>query len=175
MAQQVIDMRKGEYLLIDGKEVPFIIDDCLGETFINNALPGGGLWESDIYLVPLTASGWAGDAYGPPGKITYLDYFDYAAPGAAQDIIEAAGWQSFAKLSTDRRYLVITEPPTRGCFQIQLWTRPRLIVRAPFLAARFTDVRYQKRYNERSPFPGNAYNLDGGSYSLAGQAFSSPF
>jgi hypothetical protein len=35
-------------------------------------------------------------------------------------------------------------------------------------------VRYQKRFNERSPFPGNAYNLNGGNYSLAGQTFQSP-
>jgi hypothetical protein len=165
MAEMVVEMRNGEYLYIDGKKVPVIIDDCQSEVFVNNALVGGGLWESDIYLVPLRSPAFTDTG----GLITYLEYFDYRAPGAAQDIINQAGWQAYAKLSSDGRYLVINEPPTRGCFQIQMWTRPRLIVRAPFLAARFTDVRYQKRYNERSPFPGNPYNLNGGTYSFEGQ------
>lgn len=170
MAEMVVEMRNGEFLYIDGKKVPVILDDCLGETFINNSLAGGGLWESDIYLVPLRSPVFS----DTDGMITYMDYFDYGAPGAAGEIINAAGWGAFARLSSDRRFLVLTEPPTRGCFQVQLFTRPRLIVRAPFLAARFTDVRYQKRYNERSPFPGNAYNLNGGTYSFAGQTVNAP-
>ncbi len=174
MAQQVIDMRQGEYLLIDGVQVPFIIDDSLAETFVSNATAGGGLWTSDLYLVPLRSPAFAGDEYGPAGQITYLDFFDFQAPGAAQDIISGMQWQAFARVSPDGRYLILTEPPTRGCFEIQLWRRPRLICRAPFLAAKFEDTRYQKRLNERSPFPGNAYNLNAGNYSLAGQTFSSP-
>jgi hypothetical protein len=169
MAQQVVDMRKGQYLLIDGVEVPVIIDDCLSETFINNALPGGGLWESDFYLVPLRSPAFT----DTDGMITYLDHFDYRAPGAAQSIIQDAKIQSYGQVSTDGRYLILNETPTYGCFVVSLWTRPRLIVRAPFLAARFTDARYQKRFNERSPFPGNPYNLNGGVYSFAGQTFPS--
>lgn len=170
MAEMVVEMRNGQFLYIDGKKVPVILDDCLAETFINNTLPGGGLNESDIYLVPLRSPAFT----DTDGQITYLDYFDYGAPGAAGDIISQAGWGAYARLSTDRRYLVLTEPPTRGCFQIQMFTRPRLICRAPFLAARFPDVRYQKRFNERSPFPGNPYNLNGGTYSFAGQTVNSP-
>jgi hypothetical protein len=174
MAQQVIDMRKGAYLLIDGVEVPFIIDDCMPETFLNNATAGGGLWTSDLYLVPLRSPAFIGDEYSPAGQITFLDFFDFKAPGAAQDIITGMQWQSHARVSNDGRYLILTEPPTRGCFEIQIWQRPRLICRAPFLAAKFEDLRYQKRFNERSPFPGNPYNLNGGNYSLLGQTFSSP-
>lgn len=174
MAEQVIAMRKGEYLLIDGVQVPVILDEYLGEGFINNALPGGGLWESSCYLVPLRSPAFPGDEYGPAGQITYLDYFDFTAPGAAQDIITAMGWQGFARVSADRRHLVLTEPPTRGCFEIQIWKRPRLICRAPFLAIKFEDVQYQKRFQERSFVPGSPYNFNGGTYSLAGQQFESP-
>jgi hypothetical protein len=155
-------------------EVPFIIDDCQNETFVNNTLPGGGLNQSDSYLMPLASPAFIGDEYGPAGQITYLDFFDFTAPGAAQDIITAMGWQGYARVSSDKRHLVLTEPPTRGCFEIQIWKRPRLICRAPFLAVKFEDVRYQKRFNERSPFPGNVYNVNGGNYSLAGQQLSSP-
>lgn len=174
MANMVVEMRQGEYLLIDGVQVPVILDDCLSETFINNTLAGGGLWTSDIYLVPINGAAFAGDEYAPAGKITFLDFFDFRAPGAAQDIISGMGWQGFARVSNDGRYLILTEPPTRGCFEIQLWTRPRLINRAPFLSVKFEDVRYQKRFQERSFDPASPYFKNGGSYSLLGQTFSSP-
>lgn len=174
MAEQVIQMRQGEYLLIDGEQVPFIVDDCMAETFINNASAGGGLWQSDLYLVPLSASAFAGDEYSPSGQITFLDFYDFNAAGAANDVIQGLGIQASAQVSRDGRYLILKEPPTRGCYDIQIWTKPRLICRAPFLAAKFEDIRYQKRFQERSPIPGSTYNLNGGSYSLAGQSFSSP-
>lgn len=174
MAQLVVDMRQGEYLFIDGKQVPVILDDCQPETFINNSLAGGGLWTSDAYLVPLKSSAFIGDEYSPAGQITFLDFFDYTAPGAAQDVITGMQAQATAQVSRDGRYLIIKEPPTRGCYDIQLWTRPRLICRAPFLAVKYEDVRYQKRFNERGFTPGGPYTLNGGSYSLAGQQLSSP-
>lgn len=169
MTQQVLDMRNNSYLLIDDVRVPFIPDDALPEDFVNNSLAGGGLWESDLYLVPLRASSFVGDEYGPAGQITYINNFDYGAPGAAESIISAAGWQSYARVTNDKRFLLLNEPPTNGCFQLQVYTRPRIICRAPFLGIRFPDVRFQKRFNERSPFPGNPYNIGGGAYSFAGQ------
>lgn len=174
MAQMVVDMRNGEYLLIDGVQVPVIIDDCQPETFVNNTLPGGGLWTSDIYLVPLRGSAFAGDEYSPAGQITFLDFFDFNAPGAARDVISGLGIQATAQVTNDGRYLILKEPPTRGCYDIQIWTKPRLINRAPFLSVKFEDVRYQKRFNERGFTPGGPYTLNGGSYSLAGQTFVSP-
>lgn len=174
MANMVVEMRKGEYLLIDGIEVPVIIDDCQPETFVNNASAGGGTWTSDIYLVPLKGSAFSGDEYSPSGQITFLDFFDYNAPGAAADVITGLGVQSTAQVSRDGRYLIIKEPPTRGCYDIQIWTRPRLINRAPFLSVKFEDVRYQKRFQERGFTPGGPYTLNGGSYSLLGQTFTSP-
>jgi len=174
MARTVNEMRQGEYLLIDGVQVPVIVDDTEPETFVNNATAGGGTWQSDIYLVPLAGSAFSGDEYSPAGQITFLDYFDFRAPGAAQDVINGLQIQATASVSADGRFLVIKEPPTRGCYDIQIWTKVRLINRAPFLSAKFEDVRYQKRFQERSPVPGNTYNLNGGSYSLLGQTFSSP-
>jgi hypothetical protein len=171
MAQDVVDMRNGQYLLIDGKKIPVLLDDCLSETFINNVTAGGGLNESDFYLIPMSSPAFS----DTNGQITYIENFDYRAPGAAQSIINDAKIQSYGQVSNDGRYLILNESPTYGCFVTSLWTRPRLIVRAPFLAAKFNDARYQKRYNERSPFPGNAYNLDGGNYSFTGQTtYSSP-
>lgn len=174
MANMVVEMRQNEYLLIDGRQVPVVIDDCQPETFVNNATPGGGLWTSDIYLIPVRGAAFSGDEYSPSGQITFLDFFDYNAPGAAADVIQGLGVQSTAQVSRDGRYLIIKEPPTRGCYEIQIWTRPRLILRAPFLAVKFEDVRYQKRFQERGFTPGGPYTLNGGSYSLAGQQFVSP-
>lgn len=174
MSEMVVEMRQGEYLLIDGVQVPVIIDDCQPETFVNNVTPGGGTWTSDIYLVPLRGSAFAGDEYSPSGQITFLDFFDFNAPGAARDVIQGLGVQGTAQVTNDGRYLILKEPPTRGCYDIQIWTRPRLICRAPFLAVKFEDVRYQKRFNERGFTPGGPYTLNGGSYQLLGQTFVSP-
>jgi hypothetical protein len=124
--------------------------------------------------LPISGSAFSGDEYSPAGQITFLDYFDFRAPGAAQDVINGLQIQATASVSADGRFLVIKEPPTRGCYDIQIWTKVRLINRAPFLSAKFEDVRYQKRFQERSPVPGNTYNMNGGSYSLLGQTFSSP-
>ena len=174
MANMVVEMRRGEYLLIDGVQVPVIIDDCQPEVFVNNATAGGGTWTSDIYLVPLRGAAFAGDEYAPAGQITFLDFFDFTAPGAAQDVITGLGVQATAQVSRDGRYLILKEPPTRGCYDIQIWTKPRLINRAPFLSVKFEDVQYQKRFNERGFTPGGPYTLNGGSYQLLGQQFSSP-
>jgi len=168
MAELVVDMRKKQYLLIDGKQIPVIIDDCLSELFINNALPGGGLWESDFYLLPMNSPAFT----DTDGMITYMEYFDYRAPGAAQDIVKSANLQWYSQISTDGRYLILNETPTYGCFNVSAWQRPRLIDRAPFLSAKFNNARYQKMFNERSPFPGNPYNLNGGVYSFYGQTFN---
>jgi hypothetical protein len=124
--------------------------------------------------VPLKGSAFAGDEYSPSGQITFLDFFDYNSPGAAQDVITGLGVQSTAQVSRDGRYLIIKEPPTRGCYDIQIWTRPRLINRAPFLSVKFEDVRYTKRFQERGFTPGGPYTLNGGSYQLLGQTFASP-
>jgi hypothetical protein len=178
LARMVNEMRQGEYLLIDGKQVAVIVDDTMVEAFINNTNANGGTWQSDIFLLPMTAPSFSGDEYSPAGKVTFLDFFDYNAPGAAADVIrglQAMGRpQGEARVSTDGRWLIVNEPGTRGCYDMQMWTRPRLICRAPFLAVKFEDVRYTKRFQERSADPGSPYFKNGGSYSLLGQTFTSP-
>lgn len=144
------ESRNGMYLLIEGKPVPIIIDDSIIET-----VPGAiGTYESDIYMVPLKASGT---------DITYLEYFNMQPEAiAAANAMAPTG--SFAALSGGR-FLLHRKPPSNECVQVRITERPRLMLIAPFLAARFTNVRYTITDNqhERDAFIGDPYFVNGGS------------
>lgn len=144
------EMRNGEYLLVEGKPIPFIIDDSITET-----IPGAvGTYQSDLYLVPLRAKG---------KEITYLQYFSMLPEAiAAANAMAPAG--SFVPYNGGR-FLLHRKPPSNECVQVRVTERPRLIMDAPFLAARFTDLRYTITANQhqRDPFPGSPYFVNGGS------------
>lgn len=147
------EMRAGMFLLIDDERVPVIIDDSIPESIIN------GSAQSDLYFVPLTVNG---------EPATYLDYFDFRGPEGAQTIISEmgpAGAASYA-VSPDGRFLFHFLPPTYWCTQVAVVTYKRLILRAPFLAAKWTDMRYTFTQHEREYDPNDPYYfVNGGVYS----------
>lgn len=155
------DMRNGifdgrdvgmPYLLIDGKAIPVVIDDSIDETAL-----GSNLFESQIYYVPLTVKG---------RPSTYLEYFDLNAPGGMADVVEQWAPNDF-KILGDGRFWLHRKPPTNECLQIRLGTRPRLIMEAPFLAARLFNLRYSPPlFHERSPFPDDPYFVNGGNVAI---------
>lgn len=147
------EMRAGMYLLIDDERVPVIIDDSIPE-----AIPVGGQGQSDLYFVPLTVNG---------EPATYLDYFDFRGPEGAQTILNEMGplGQSSYAISPDGRFLFHFLPPTYWCLQVAVVTYKRLILRAPFLAAKWTDMRYTFTVHEREYDPNDPYYfVNGGQY-----------
>lgn len=155
------EMRNGEYLLIEGMPVPFIIDDSITET-----TPGVvGTYQSDLYLVPLRAKG---------KELTYLQYFNFSAEAiTAANAMAPAG--SFVPYNNGR-FLLHRKPPTNECVQVRITERPRLVMDAPFLAAKFNDLRYTIAANQhqRDPFPGSPYFVNGGSTQAALPYFYGP-
>jgi len=156
------DMRNGHFLLIDGDKVPVIIDNTMAEANI-----GGGNFQSDIYLVPLKSATLG-------GQLLYMDYFDYRGPFGMQDIINQLGPQDEYRVSPDGRYAIHFLGGTSFCKQVEIRTRKRIILRAPFLAARLEDATYAVYQHEREWEPGTSFYENGGATSFAGPSYESP-
>lgn len=150
------------YLLIDGKPVRVVIDDSIAVT-----VPAANTFVSDIYFVPITVRG------GRP--VTYWEYFDLNAPGGMRDVVQNFAPYSFEILGNGRFWLH-RKPPSNECVQVRLGAKPRLILEAPFLAARLTNVKYTPPLlHERSPFPDSPYyHVDGGRYTFDAPQFYTP-
>lgn len=147
--------RNGQYLMIDGQQVPVVIDDAIPETEV-----GAGVFESDLYFVPLTVLG------GTP--VTYWEYFDYTVTGGALEAARILAPGESYYTSDGGRFFWHKKPPTNFCVQVLAKTEPRLLLLTPYLAARISNVRYTPLEHERSPFTESAYFADGGVTSRAG-------
>lgn len=142
--------RSGQHLLIDDEQWEVVFDELITETALSN-----GAFNSSIYFVPLTVIG------GRP--VTYMEYFDY---GGSMGALEAGrAWAPDGSyFTTDgNRYLWHKRPPTAYCIQAQVKNEPRLIFRAPHLAARINNVAYTPLFHERDWSPTGYYHVDGGN------------
>lgn len=155
--------RTGQYLLIDGEQVPVVIDDAVTETVL-----AGESFTSTIYFVPMTVLG------GTP--VTFMEYLNYDMPGGAMEAAKAMAPDGFYSTSDSGRFLWHKKLPNNYCVQMMAKTEPRLMLLTPQLAARLTNVKYTPLAHERSPFTTSSYfvnggRTDGGGY---GPSFYSP-
>lgn len=158
-------MLEGNFLLIDGVRVPVIIDNTLEELNV-----GGGNFQSDSYLLPLTGP----DFSDTGGQITYLEYFNYRGPYGMQQVINAMGPQDEYRVSSDGRFAIHFLGGTSFCKQVEMRTRKRIICRAPFLAARIDNERYNVYVHEREWQPNTSFFENGGNTSFYGETYTSP-
>ena len=146
-------MRMGQYLLIDGRQVPVILDDCIGEEnhADNGTIPTGG-FASDIYFVPFSARG---------GTIRTLfwEYYNYSQD-VMPDISGLGGGTYF--WSDGGVFLWGLKPPDNWCLEVISKTEPRLILRTPQLAGRLTNVAYTPLQHTDDPLPSQDYFVNGG-------------
>ena len=156
-------MRAGQYLLIDGTQVPVIIDNTMEELNV-----GAGNFQSSAYLMPLAAPGQFGDT---GGMLSYMEYFDYRGPFGMQSSLGTMAPDQIYKVSGDGRFVMMLLSPQSFCRQILMRTRKRFIMRTPFLAARIDNIRYNVYIHERDPQPNTSFWYDGGNSSFAGQSF----
>ncbi len=152
------EMRNGRYLLIDGKQIPVILDDGIDEeSNTTNANLQAGEFSSDIYLLPFSAKGV---------PMLYLEYYDFrvseqglrSGPGNMfQDdyFVSDGGMFSWNKSKVNR------------CFLWDALIRPRVILHTPHLAGRLQNVKYVPLQHTREPFPADGYFVDGGVTSRA--------
>ncbi len=147
-------MRNGRYLVIDGRQIPVLLDDGIAEdTATNNANLNPGEFASDIYLLPFSVKGSFATLYGE-----YLDF------SKTQPDINLAGMQQIYDVTDGGKFLWIKDW-VRGCFLLQSVIRPRVILRTPHLAGRLQNVKYTPLQHTREPFPTDGYFVNGGIYS----------
>lgn len=157
------DMRQGKYLLIDGERVPVVFDDAIAYT-----LSAGGTYESDIYFVPLRVLG------GTP--VTYLEYINYNAPNGALEAARMLAPEGAFTTSDGGRFLWARKPQNGFCVQMMVKSEWRLVLRAPYLAARLQNIKYTPLIQDREWDPAGPSFVNGGrtDYVGYGPSFYSP-
>lgn len=156
-------MRAGSYLLIEGVQIPVIVDDGIDEeTDADNVNILAGQFASDIYFIPMTILG------GRP--VTFWEFFDYSQgpiQATADARVQAYYW------TDGGRFLWHTQPPRNWCIRLLSKIEPRIILLTPHLAGRVQNVRYAPLQHSRDPFPADPYFVDGGQTSRTGPSLFS--
>lgn len=158
-------MRQGNYLLIDGMQVPVTIDDgIVEETNTTNANVPSGQFSSDIYFVPLAVRG---------GFMTaFMQYLDYTGAYGAMEAAQAGHYGDYY-WTDGGRFLWTKKPPQNWCVQWLAKIEPRVILLTPQLAGRIQNVRYSPLQHTREPFPDDPYFVNGGVTSRTGPSYYS--
>ncbi len=139
-----IQMMRGQYLLIDGEQVPVIFDEGIPrETLANNT------YKADIYVVPLSLSGI---------PTLYYDYFDM---GNAYSREFASFADEETRVINGGLYLV-GKRTTPFCVEYHFAAKVRLILEAPFAAGRLDDVWFTYLAKTREANPSASLYQDGG-------------
>lgn len=139
-----LDMLRGQYLIIDGMQYPVFLDQCIQQDTLDNQY-----YKSDISVIPLS---WQGM------PLTYFQYFD-------QNNQYSTEYTSFLDKPVERMndgVWLVSERNTGGCWEHHYQMLMRLILEAPFLAARIDDVWYYFREDLHNAIPGDSAYFDGG-------------
>lgn len=125
---------------------------------------------SDIYFLPLRSPKFIDSN----GWITYYEYLDYEQNlGSVQNILGDFPRSRFA-ITPGGQYLIYETVQDGLCIQWGAVTEHRLICKAPFLAARFTGIRYTDGVPQRSGIPGDANYAAGGVTTYAAPTYQTP-
>lgn len=144
-------MRKGRFLVINGKEVQVILDSSLPEKNVTTASQlTAGRYASDIYFVPKTVRGNI--------PVTFWKYWNHNN-GQSTAIARLAGEATFTSDNGVFRWYVQFR---NGCLKLVYEFSPKLVCLAPQLAGRITNVGYEPLQHEREAYPDSAYFFNGG-------------
>lgn len=159
------EMRNGMFLLIDGRRIPVIVDDCIMEqnNADNGAIPIGG-FASDIYMIPFSIRGGTYRTF-------YWEYFDYRAATLPDATMAKAAPTFF--WSDSGVFLWGLKAPDNWCLEVISKIEPRMILRTPQLAGRLQNVVYVPLQHTDDPLPSQDYWTDGGVAS--GRPYPSPY
>lgn len=151
------DMRRNNYLVIEGQRVEVILDDAIPESEEDP-----GVFQSDVYLLPISVNGTAA---------IYFQYYDFGNG----ELMQAIGNGVLARVMANGAFL---DTPSQKlyCFSFQARIEPRLIMRTPWLAGRLNDVQYAPYATPRQPFPDDPYYTEpGGVDSQPGPSYYKPW
>lgn len=155
-------MRDGQYLTINSKNYPVILDDCISEeNHADNAAIAIGGFASDIYIVPLTARGGT-------FRTLYWNYYNYS-----NDVLPQLSALPTWFWSDAGAFLWTMGAPHNWCIDVSAKTEPRIILRTPQLAGRLTDVQIVPLQHVNDPLPSQDYHVNGGNST--GRPAPSPY
>lgn len=152
-------MLNEQFLMIFGKRVSVTFDDAVVRNYSN------GTFTSPIYFVPRFVLG--------SRPATYIEYFDFSAPGAAIEAAQVLAIRDAFYTSDAGRYLWVKKPHNNYCVQSQALEMSRVRLDFPMLAARITNISYTPLIGSHSPFPSDTDFYNGGSSS--GSSFAPSF
>jgi hypothetical protein len=118
-------MRRGNFLRINGVDLPVAFSDGIKETATGNGV------KSDIYYLTLTAGGL---------RTLYWQYFNYANSNV-QDLLSKLPAKELQV--TDNGKFLWAFDRTNYVMYFQALVEPRLVLRSAFLCARITNVGYR--------------------------------
>jgi hypothetical protein len=136
-------MQNGRYLLIDGVEVPVYFTDGIPLEQL-----GGGaakVLRSDAFLLPIR---WNGR------DLIRLEYKDMGN----EDAQVLANMVYTSAMFLNNGMYLLTKNEKEGCIEFSLSSKMRLILEAPFLAARIDDISFTYQAPTRSADPGVTFN-----------------
>lgn len=139
-------MRSGRFLRVSGVDYPVIFDE--GITQYNM---GTDRWRSSIYITPIGNFGGI--------NLTEFQYFDMANRYITE-FMNAFGLETVSS-DSNGMYLV-GHRNTALCLEWHFQMRGRLILNAPFLAARLDNVEYVNSRAYRTAYPGASTYANGG-------------
>jgi hypothetical protein len=115
-------------LPILGRMYPVVIDNMMDET--DN---GDGTYTSDIYFITTVING---------ENVMYGEYQDFSQTfgSAAAELTRIFGSGNSDIAWTDGGRYALLKSQLRGCFDLQLILKPRIVARAPFLAGRIQNA-----------------------------------
>lgn len=146
-------MRSGNYMIVNGTRYQVVIDDGIYEyTNANSASVPAGHWASAIYFVPLRVRG--------NFPTLYWEHIDYTQ--LRRQLAPLGQGQRNAPFWTDNGRWLWVYRENGYCFDLQVKTEPRVILRTPHLAAKIQNVRYHPMEHLRSPYPDSPYWKNGG-------------
>lgn len=150
------EMRQGNFLWLNGKQYPVILDDGITEdNSTTSASLNPGEFASDIYFLPLRAKGM---------PVLYWEHLDYSK--AIADLTPMLQQKSQFWSTDGGRYMWALQN-LNYCFKFQGKVEPRVILRTPQLCGRLQNVKYTPLQHLRDPMQDSPYFVKGGAPSFS--------
>lgn len=150
---------QSQMLRVDGLDVLVILDDDLIAPAVTPATVPPSQ-RASIFYIPL----YSLDGVGSDRLLTYIDHFNYRGPDGMASLIGGKGFDEY-DVSPDGRYAIGYRTESGFCKDVVMRMRLRLIVRAPFLAARIDGVQFNTRTFFAPPQPSAVGYINGGVVS----------
>jgi hypothetical protein len=143
IARRRNEMMNGSFLPIDGEPTPVKFTSGSEVDDATSTL------DSSIYLIPLRPD------------LTYMEYYPYNSDAVTEFLREFGGQTVNARVANNGMYLLFNSA-TKGCFQLHVTGKFRLMMQARFLAARIDGVTFTSYVGYRDWDPAGSSFYNGG-------------